>query len=175
MSSETLVEAAVAISKGAYFFAKLDIKDAFNSLERSKVAEALKTMGYPAEFVAWVMASTGAKQVRSVKGRWNPAAEPEGLPAGLPRVGNLADSLQRVRPAHRTRLSPGDLPPLQRRPSFPRQGREGRRAVHQLLIWCRDQGLQLKEVSPNQRALSLVQDVRGQTLTYLRGRDRRVR
>jgi hypothetical protein len=166
---ETIVEAASGINAGGYFFAKLDLKDAFNSLNRVKVAEALAAMAYPEEFIAWVMASTGAKRLRSVKGRWIQQPSQKGCPAGLPESAILLNILFREFD-RRIEQDFQQVTYLRYSDDLLFLGKDEKsvgRAVNQLLIWCRAQGLQLKGVSPNQKALSLVQDVRGLRLTYL--------
>jgi hypothetical protein len=89
-----ILDVAAAIGIDGYrYWAKLDIKDCFNSMLRPSVAGALRALGYPDKFVTLVMASVGAPRYRRVQGHLVEQNAERGCPAGLPESAILVNVL----------------------------------------------------------------------------------
>lgn len=168
--NEAILDVAAAIGLQGYrYWAKLDVKDCFNSLSRPVVARALTDFGYPSEFVKLVMSSVGAPRYRRVQGRLVKQKSDRGCPAGLPESSIIVNVLFAPFDREMERLFPGVL---YRRYSddflfLGKTAAEVEAAVARLLRWIRSAGLSLKAVSPNQSARSLVNDVHQRSLVFL--------
>lgn len=88
-------EAATLIREGRYYYVKLDIKDAFNSIPWKPLRKALQVMGYPQRFIDILMAFVEAPTERRVRGQWLQQPRHSGALAGLPESAILLNILLR--------------------------------------------------------------------------------
>lgn len=167
---EAILDVATAIGIDGYrYWAKLDVRDCFNSMPRKAVREALTVFGYPQEFAQLVMTSVAAPRYRRRQGSLVKQNSDVGCPAGLPESSILLNIL----------FAPFDREVDERFPALiyrrysddllfmGKTALEVEAAVARLLRWTRSAGLALKAVSPNQSPKSLVNDVRARSLVFL--------
>jgi hypothetical protein len=88
-------EVAARVQRGHYYYAKFDLRDAFNSVGWAPLRKALKRASYPQRFIQILMALVEAPLERRVRGRWLRQHRWRGTPAGLPESGILLNLLLR--------------------------------------------------------------------------------
>ena len=161
-----ILDAAEEVTKGRYFYAKLDIKNCFPSLPWEGVREALAALGFPEELVDVVMALVQAPRERLVNGRWVEDRVDRGCEAGLAESAVLLnlffrDLDRQIRGEVFYRRYSDDLLVI----GSDRQ--EVITAVKVIKGWVEAHGLKLKGVLEGQHAASLVNDIRKSPLTFL--------
>lgn len=168
--NEAILGVAAAIGLDGYrYWAKLDVRDCFNSMPRQAVARALAEFGYRSKFVKLVMSSVSAPRYRRLQGRLVKQDSDRGCPAGLPESSIVVNILCAPFDREMEQLFPGVL---YRRYSddflfLGKTAAEVEAAVARLLRWIRSVGLSLRGVSPNQSARSLINDVYERSLVFL--------
>jgi len=170
---EAIVDVAEAIQHGRLrYFAKLDIVNFFGRIPHSLVAEAMKHFGFDDDMIEVVLASLRGS--RAVQGRPHRGLQPmqltqgRGIHQGLPEAPALANMVPYALDSKLSR---------NRRLTYLRwcddlligssSKSEVVGAVRAVMAWCRAHGFTLKGVSPNQRAASLVHDVRRTRIEFL--------
>lgn len=154
---------------GRRFYAKLDVKDCFNSMPREAVALALADFGLPNRFIELVMLSVGARRYRRVQGAWVEQNSEKGCPAGLPESSTLVNVLFNAFDRWVRSHCP-DLVYYRYCDDFLFVGSsraQVERAVGELVRCTKALGLKLKGVSPTQSPHSLVHDARERPLRFL--------
>lgn len=167
---ESILRVATAVGLGgARYFAKLDVRDAFNSLPRPAVAAAMKALGYPGKFIRRMMESVGALRYRRLQGSWVEQCSDKGCPAGLPQSAILLNLLFLRLDREIGRKCPrivyerysDDLMLI-----GANRG-EVEAAVRTIFDWMGALGLRLKGVSLNQSPKTVVHDIHDARLVYL--------
>lgn len=164
-----ILEAAQAITEDHVFWVKLDVRDAFNTMVRGRVAEELRVLGFEEDFINRVLAVVGAPRRRRVRGQWVEVPNDHGCPAGMPESSIMMNVLFR---RFDLEMVNGHRGIFYRRYSddllfIARSRQDAEKALKELLRWARNVGLKVKNVSPNQGPASLVQDIRTEHLLFL--------
>lgn len=173
-------EVARAVRAGRVrYFARLDLKSYFPSIEWSAVERTLTDLGYSERFVGVVMALVRCPlHKRNEKGRLVPTPNAKGVQMGVAGSDILANlfplvldqTLGRLLPKRGLYLRYSDDPLL----GAPRRS-DVVGAVRVLQNWCREHGLKLKDVSTiNEKVVSpdthpekLVRDIRETRIRFL--------
>lgn len=152
-----------------HFYWKYDLRNAFPSLPWPGVADALIAIGYEPTFVEFVIALVRAPLVRKSSKKLLPVPNRAGCQAGLPESALLLNIFLKPLDEELVRTFP--------QLTYARYADDGglveaRRhimvgAVRRVLHWAREHHLDLKGVSPDQGAQSLVQDIRETPLHFL--------
>jgi hypothetical protein len=86
-------EVARLTRQGYVYYAKFDVRDAFNTIGWRPLRRALLAMGYPQQFVDVLMLFVQAPTEKRIRGRWLRQPRSRGALAGLPESGILLNIL----------------------------------------------------------------------------------
>jgi hypothetical protein len=161
-------EVARLTQHGHFFYVKLDLRDAFNSIPWKPLRRALLRMGYPQRFVDVLMLFVRGPVERFVRGSWLEQPRYRGALAGLPESGILLNVLM-AEIDDRILLLPNvycarysdDLIITGRTAS------DVARAASLLMNWAWGVGLEIKGVPRRTDAGRLVRDIRETRLELL--------
>jgi hypothetical protein len=167
-ASTVAKEVARLTQRGHFFYAKLDLRDAFNSIPWRPLRRALLRMGYPQRFVDILMLFVRAPVERFVRGRWLRQPRYRGALAGLPESGILLNVLMAEVDARILRLPnvyyarySDDMIITGLTAS------DVARAANVLMNWAWGVGLEIKGVPQRTDARRLVRDIRETRLELL--------
>jgi len=152
------------------YWAKLDFSSYFSVMPWAGIEEALKHYGYDGEFVAQVMTAVRCPLVRRDKhGKLQAVENKRGAQMGLAESSTLANMLPWQLDEHFGRLAPRVYYDRYSDDIFIASAIKSEvvGGVRAVIHWAKEHGIKLKGVSPDQKAESLVHDVKQQKTTYL--------
>lgn len=161
-------EVARLTRQGYVYYAKFDVRDAFNTIGWRPLRKALLAMGYPQQFVHVLMLFVQAPTEKRVRGRWLGQPRSRGALAGLPESGILLNILMleidrkilRECQVYYARYS-DDLIVIARTRS------DVARAAKMFLNWAWADGLQVKGVPRRSDPARWIKDIRVERLELL--------
>ncbi len=167
---EAILDVAEAVYDGRVrFFAKLDIRSYFSEMPWPAIENALLQHGYDQEFVARVMAAVKCPVVRNEHGHLVTEPTSKGAQMGLAESSVLANLVLFALDE--------ELGVRNRRLVYLRysddlfvgavEKHEVIAAVRRVASWCREHGMQLKDVEHNARLANLVRDVKKSKIALL--------